>query len=314
MQDILKTIGNIGIVPVVVIKNANKAEGLAKALVEGGVPCAEVTFRTGAAQEAIEKMAKAYPEVILGAGTILTVEQAQRAVDAGAKFLVSPGYDQVLVDWTRSHNVPYVPGVCTASEVQVAVANGFEVLKFFPAEAAGGVPMIKNLCGPFPQVKFMTTGGISTDNIQPYATCANVLAVGGSWMVKSDLIEAENWEAIKTKCHEAISALHGFAFKGLVRACSAKQASAIHDALAPFGLGLSASLSNSLSSKSDIFTTSEGEKDKLIISTYNLDRAASYLEYYGYKCIKCNNVLNSDMCYNLQPNVEDYGIVLMQTK
>ncbi len=310
MEDILKKIGNIGIVPVVVIKDANKAEGLAKALVAGGVPCAEVTFRTSAAQEAIQRMAKAYPELILGAGTILTVEQAQRAVDAGAKFLVSPGYDQVLVDWTRAHNVPYVPGVCTASEVQVAVANGFEVLKFFPAEAAGGVPMIKNLCGPFPQVKFMTTGGISNDNIQAYATSANVLAVGGSWMVKSDLIEAENWTVISTKCHEAISTLHGFAFKGLVQACSAQQASAIHSAIAPFGLGLS----SALSSKPDIFIADENQTNKLVISTYNLDRATSYLEYYGYTSTKCNNVLNADLCCELLPKVGEYGIVLVQTK
>lgn len=310
MEDILRKIGNIGIVPVVVIEDASKATSLAKALVDGGVPCAEVTFRTQAAAEAIQKMAKAYPNLILGAGTILTVEQAQRAVDAGAKFLVSPGYDQILVDWTRAHNVPYVPGVCTASEVQVAVANGFEVLKFFPAEAAGGVPMIKNLCGPFPQVKFMTTGGISIDNIQPYATCANVLAVGGSWMVKSKLIEAQDWATISAKCHEAISALHGFAFKGLVQACNAEQADALRGALASFGLGLS----KEPSSKTDIFIADNSPTNKLLISTYNLDRAASYLEYYGYRCTKCNDVLNLDYCYDLQPKVGEYGIVLVQTK
>lgn len=308
MNDILKKIGNIGIVPVVVIKDASKAEGLAKALVEGGVPCAEVTLRTAAAQEAIERMAKACPELLLGAGTILTVDQAQKAVEAGAKFLVSPGYDQVLVDWTREHNVPYVPGVCTASEVQVAVANGFEVLKFFPAEAAGGVPMIKNLCGPFPQVKFMTTGGISNENIGPYATSANVLAVGGSWMVKGDLIEAENWDAIKAKCHEAIGALHGFAFKGIIEAGDAK---ALSSTLAPFGLGIA----STLSSKADIYFSDEKQEKKLVISTYNLDRAVSYLEYYGYSSSACcNNVLKADHCCNLEPKVGEYGIVLVQAK
>ncbi len=285
MQDILKKIGTIGIVPVVVIKDANKAEGLARALIEGGIPCAEVTFRTSAAEEAIKKMSQAYPELILGAGTILTAEQAQKAVNAGAKFLVSPGYDQTLVDWTREHNVPYVPGVCTASEVQVAVANGFEVLKFFPAEAAGGVPMIKNLCGPFPQVKFMTTGGISNDNIEPYAKSPNVLAVGGSWMVKSDLIESQNWEAIKTKCHEAVSAFHGFAFKGLKLACPPEQESAIKAQLAPFGLGC-----NSSSLKPDIYLNSSEKKGttKLIISTYNLERSKAYLESYGVS-LKCGD-------------------------
>ena len=293
MQDILKKIGEIGIVPVVVIKDANKAVDLARALVEGGIPCAEVTFRTSAAAEAIEKMSKAYPELILGAGTILTEEKALAAVNAGAKFLVSPGYDQKLVDWTQEHNVPYVPGVCTASEVQVAVANGFEVLKFFPAEASGGVPMIKNLCGPFPQVKFMTTGGISNDNIEPYAKSPNVLAVGGSWMVKADLIEAQDWDTIKAKCHEAISALHGFAFKGLELSCKPESEKALKTQLAPFGLA-----SNTSSTKPDIYINSNEEKGaKLIISTYNLERSKSYLNDYGCG-LKCG----------------DYDIVLVQSK
>lgn len=293
MQDILKKIGNIGIVPVVVIKDANKAVGLAKALLEGGVPCAEVTFRTSAAKEAIQKMSQAYPELILGAGTILTPQQAQDAVQAGAKFLVSPGYDQKLVDWCQENNVPYVPGVCTASEVQVAVANGFEVLKFFPAEAAGGVNMIKNLCGPFPQVKFMTTGGISNDNIEPYAKSPNVLAVGGSWMVKADLIEEQNWDTIKAKCHEAVSAMHGFAFKGLEVSCAPEQAQNLKTQLAPFGLA-----SGTSSPKPDIYINSNAEKGaKFIISTYNLERSKSYLNDYGC-ALKCGN----------------YDLVLVQTK
>lgn len=245
-----------------------------------------------------------------GCGNYLDGGAGAAGCGRGGKIFGFPGYDQILVDWTRAHNVPYVPGVCTASEVQVAVANGFEVLKFFPAEAAGGVPMIKNLCGPFPQVKFMTTGGISIDNIQPYATCANVLAVGGSWMVKSKLIEAQDWATISAKCHEAISALHGFAFKGLVQACNAEQADALHGALASFGLGLS----KEPSSKTDIFIADNSPTNKLLISTYNLDRAASYLEYYGYRCTKCNDVLNLDYCYDLQPKVGEYGIVLVQTK
>ena len=305
MQDILKKISAIGIVPVVVIKDANKAVDLARALVEGGIPCAEVTFRTSAAAEAIEKMSKAYPELILGAGTILTQEKALAAVNAGAKFLVSPGYDQTLVDWTREHNVPYVPGVCTASEVQVAVANGFEVLKFFPAEASGGVPMIKNLCGPFPQVKFMTTGGISNDNIEPYAKSPNVLAVGGSWMVKSDLIESQNWEVIKAKCHEAISALHGFAFKGLQVSCPPNEAESLKAQLAPFGLGSSTS-----STKPDIYLSTNGEKDtKLVISTYNLERSVDYLSNYGFE-----KKPNNETSCILQPKNGKYSIVLVQNR
>ncbi len=307
MNEILTKIGNIGIVPVVVIKDADKAVSLARTLIEGGIPCAEVTFRTAAAREAICKMSQAYPELLLGAGTILTVEQAQSAVEAGAKFLVSPGYDQTLVDWTREHNVPYVPGVCTASEVQVAVANGFEVLKFFPAEAAGGVPMIKNLCGPFPQVKFMTTGGISNENIAPYATSKNVLAVGGSWMVKGDLIEAKDWDTIKAKCHEAIGALHGFAFKGVTISCPSYQLESFSAQLSAFGLA-----SDTNFSKPDIHLSNSEEKTiGLVVSTYNLQRAVAYLSDYGFEAN--DNPYCENSCI-LHTTNGQYDIVLVQSK
>lgn len=307
MNDILKKIENIGIVPVVVIKDAGRAVSLARTLLKGGIPCAEVTFRTAAAREAIYKMSQAYPELLLGAGTILTVEQAQSAVEAGAKFLVSPGYDQTLVDWARENNVSYVPGVCTASEVQVAVANGFEVLKFFPAEAAGGVNMIKNLCGPFPQVKFMTTGGISIDNLVPYATSKNVLAVGGSWMVKGDLIEANAWDTIEVKCHEAVSALHGFAFKGISVPCHLDELESLTAQLSTLGLASSTTFS-----KPDIhFNISEEKAIRLVVSTYNLERAVAYLSDYGFEANHNPECENSCI---LHADKGKYDIVLVQSK
>lgn len=213
-MDVLGFIEGLGVVPVVVIEDPSKAVPLAKALIDGGIPCAEVTFRTAAAAEAMKRMSQAYPDLVLGAGTVVTVDQAVQAMASGARFLVSPGYDQVLVDWAKANGVPYFPGVSTASEVQVAVANGFEVLKFFPAEACGGVGMIKNLCGPFPKVRFMTTGGISMANIAQYAASPNVVAVGGSWMVKSALIEKEDWSGISKLCREARLAMQGFSVKG----------------------------------------------------------------------------------------------------
>lgn len=203
-MNVAERIEELGIVPVVVINDAEKAEALAKAFTDGGLPCAEVTFRTAAAEEAIKRMTQAFPDMLVGAGTVVTIEQAEKAVKAGAKFLVSPGYDQLLVDWAKEHNVPNFPGVATASELQVAVRNGFSILKFFPAEAAGGLKMIKNLCGPFPQVRFMPTGGISLDNIAQYVSDPHVIAAGGSWVAKSSLIEEENWAEISKLCREAV--------------------------------------------------------------------------------------------------------------
>ena len=204
---LLSTIENLGIVPVIVLKDAAKAEPLAKALLDGGIPCIEVTFRTSAAEESIRRISKAYPQMMCGAGTVLSIDQAQRAIDAGASFIVSPGLDEKLVRWCQEHSVPVFPGVCTASEVQAAVGLGLNVLKFFPAESSGGVKMIKDLCGPFPNVRFMTTGGISMANLAEYATSPYVVAVGGSWMAKGDVIEKEDWNKITSLCKEAVSAM-----------------------------------------------------------------------------------------------------------
>ncbi len=205
-DEMTKQIEKIGIVPVIVINDASKAGKLAKAVYDGGITAIEVTFRTAAAEEAIKVAVKECPEMLVGAGTVINVEQAKRAVAAGAKFIVSPGFGDDVVDWCIANNIPVVPGVCTPSEVMRAVNKGLSTLKLFPAELSGGVAMVKNLCGPFPQVKFMTTGGISTKNLAEYAQCKFVAAVGGSWMAKADLIEAENWAEITKLSKEATEA------------------------------------------------------------------------------------------------------------
>ncbi|MBQ0070916.1 MAG: bifunctional 4-hydroxy-2-oxoglutarate aldolase/2-dehydro-3-deoxy-phosphogluconate aldolase [Spirochaetales bacterium] len=203
---------NIGIVPVVKIDDASKAEKLAEAMIKGGILCAEVTFRTDAAEEAIARMSKAFPEMMVGAGTVLNAETAEKAVKAGAKFIVSPGLDEGTVKWCQANGVPVTPGVSSASEVQHGINLGLSVLKLFPAEAVGGVKMVKDLGGPFPKVKFMTTGGINQKNLADYAKCPNILAVGGSWMVKADLINNEDWDEITRLCKEAVVMLQGFEF------------------------------------------------------------------------------------------------------
>lgn len=198
-------IAQYGVVPVVVLENAKDAEALAKALIEGGLPCAEVTFRTEAADESIRRMSEAYPEMLVGAGTVLTVEQVERAVSAGAKFIVSPGFDPEIVEYCMEKNIPVFPGCITPSEVAQAVKRGLRVVKFFPAEQFGGVSTIKALAAPYQMVKFMPTGGVNAKNLKEYLSCDRIIACGGSWMVKSDLIRAGEFDKICEMTKEAVA-------------------------------------------------------------------------------------------------------------
>lgn len=197
-----------GVVPVVVLNDAKDALPLAKALVEGGLACAEVTFRTDAAEESIRLMSEAYPEMLVGAGTVLTIDQVKRAVKAGAKFIVSPGFDPEIVDYCLENNIPVLPGCITPSEVAQAVKRGLKVVKFFPAEQAGGIAMIKAMAAPYTMVKFMPTGGINTKNLADYLSCDKILCCGGSWMVKGDMIKSGEFDKIKQMTKEAVELAH----------------------------------------------------------------------------------------------------------
>ncbi len=197
-------IAKYGVVPVVVLNDAKDAKPLADALCEGGLACAEVTFRTAAAEESIRIMAEAHPEMLVGAGTILTIEQVDRAVGAGAKFIVSPGFDPEIVDYCLSKNIPVFPGCVTPSEVAQAVKRGLKVVKFFPAEQAGGLDMIKAMAAPYNMVKFMPTGGINAKNIKEYLECKSIICCGGSWMVKGDLVAEGKFDEIIKLTKEAV--------------------------------------------------------------------------------------------------------------
>lgn len=192
-----------GVVPVVVLNDAKDALPLAKALVEGGLACAEVTFRTDAAEESIRLMSEAYPEMLVGAGTVLTIDQVKRAVKAGAKFIVSPGFDPEIVDYCLENNIPVLPGCITPSEVAQAVKRGLKVVKFFPAEQAGGIAMIKAMAAPYTMVKFMPTGGINTKNLADYLSCDKILCCGGSWMVKGNLLKEGKFDEVCKLTKEA---------------------------------------------------------------------------------------------------------------
>jgi 2-dehydro-3-deoxyphosphogluconate aldolase/(4S)-4-hydroxy-2-oxoglutarate aldolase len=197
MNEVLEKISKIGIVPVVVLDDAKDAKPLAEALIKGGLPCAEVTFRTAAAEESIRIMASEFPEMLVGAGTVLTTEQVDRAVNAGAKFIVSPGLNPKIVKYCVDKGIPVTPGTANPSDVEQAIELGLEVVKFFPAEAAGGLNMIKSMAAPYTQMKFMPTGGISAKNICEYLAFDKIIACGGSWMVKKDLVEAGKYDEIQ---------------------------------------------------------------------------------------------------------------------
>lgn len=198
-------IAQYGVVPVVVLEDEKDALPLAEALVKGGLPVAEVTFRTAAAEGSIKAMCEAYPEMLVGAGTVLSVEQVDRALKAGARFIVTPGFDEEVVDYCIANNIPVYPGTVTPSEVTKAVKRGLNICKFFPAEQYGGVSTIKALSAPFTTVKFMPTGGVSAKNLKDYLSCSKIVTCGGSWMVKGDLIKAHEFDKIRELTAEAVA-------------------------------------------------------------------------------------------------------------
>lgn len=202
-MEMSKKIEELGVVPVVVLEDTKDAKPLAEALCKGGLPCAEVTFRTAAAEESIRQMSEAYPQMLVGAGTVLTIEQVDKAVNAGAKFIVSPGFDPEIVDYCLEKEIPVFPGCITPSEVAQAVKRGLKVVKFFPAEQFGGVATIKAMSAPYKGLKFMPTGGINAKNLESYLTCKSIIACGGSWMVKGDMIKAREFSKIKELTQEA---------------------------------------------------------------------------------------------------------------
>ena len=203
MKELAEKFQKFGVVPVVVLEDTKDAAPLAKALVEGGLPCAEVTFRTEAAEASIRLMAEQYPEMLVGAGTVLTKEQVDAAVKAGAKFIVSPGFDPEIVDYCLEKEIPVLPGCISPSEVAQAVKRGLNIVKFFPAEAAGGLAMIKAMAAPYTGIKFMPTGGINAKNLEEYLSCDKILCCGGSWMVKGDMVKAGEFDKIREMTKEA---------------------------------------------------------------------------------------------------------------
>ncbi len=208
MTDLLEKLGQLGVVPVVKIERAEDAVALGRALLAGGLPCAEITFRTAAAEEAIRRISSSLPEIIVGAGTVLTVDQANKAVSAGARFIVAPGFNQKVVDWCLQNEIPVTPGVMTPTEIDMALDRGLNILKFFPAEAIGGIAMLKAISAPYGGVKFIPTGGINRNNLADYLALPSVHCCGGSWLVRANLISAGKFDEITKLTRDAMSVVH----------------------------------------------------------------------------------------------------------
>lgn len=203
MHEVIARLGELGVVPVVAIEKAQDATPLADALVEGGLPCVEVTFRTQAAEESIGVLCKR-GDILVGAGTVLTVDQAKAAREAGARFLVSPGLNLKVVNYCVENKIAFTPGICTPSDIETALNFGLDVLKFFPAEAFGGVRTLKAFSGPYTNVKFIPTGGINPLNLPEYLQFPSVLACGGSWITGSSLLSAGRFDDILKNTREAV--------------------------------------------------------------------------------------------------------------
>lgn len=208
MKNALNVIMDCGIVPVIVIDDPDKAVPLARALVSGGIPCAEITLRTDEAIEAIVRMAREVPEILVGAGTVVSQTLAEKAAAAGAGFIVTPGFNPPVVDWCLSRGIPVIPGVNNPTGVEAGMEKGLSLLKFFPAEVSGGTAMLDALAGPYPSISFMPTGGIGPENLASYLDRKNVFAVGGSWMVPKNLLAREDWQSITTLVQEAVSTIN----------------------------------------------------------------------------------------------------------
>jgi len=204
MAELTTRLRQIRIVPVIVIDDSDDAIPLAAALIEGGLPCAEITFRTAAGVESLRRIVAEFPEMLVGAGTVLSTRQADEARDAGAKFVVSPGSNASVVDHCLKNNLPIYPGVCTPTEVEAVLEKGLSLVKFFPAEPMGGVAFLKAIAGPYRTLEFMPTGGINAGNIGQYLSFSKVVACGGSWMAPAEWIRAKQFDRIREETVRAV--------------------------------------------------------------------------------------------------------------
>ena len=297
MNTTLQRVYEIGIIPVIAIEDAALAVPLAKALVAGGLPAAEITFRTAAAEDAIRAIVKEVPDMLVGAGTVLTTEQADRAMAAGATFIVAPGYDPNVTQHVIDKGGLMMPGTASAGEMQQAMNQGCEMLKFFPAEANGGVAMLKNIGAALKTAKWMCTGGVSAKNVNDYLGYDQIAAVGGTWMCKNDVIKAEKWDEITAMCKEAVKTMLGFELGHIGVNCEneAEAEQTARTLCALFGLDYKAGNSSIFAGKAVecMKKPGRGRNGHIAIRTNNVDRAVYHLGRQGVKFIEESRVVDA---------------------
>lgn len=285
MNDLMKKISLYGIVPVIKIDEVEKAVPLAKALCAGGLPVAEITFRTDAAEESIRRITAEVPDIIVGAGTVLTIDQVNRAVGAGAKFIVCPGFNSNIVSYCIDKGITIVPGTTNPSDMEAALELGLDTVKFFPAEQSGGTEYLKAVSGPFSKLKFMPTGGVNAKNLNEYLALPNVIACGGTWMVTSDLIAAGDFDAITRLAKEAVSNMLGFEIAHVGINCSnAEEAEGVTTKLCDmFGFTYKAgNSSNFAGTGAEVMKKKYlGTMGHIAVRTNSIERAIAYFKMRG---------------------------------
>ena len=285
MNKILEKIGELGIVPVVKIEKAEDALPLGRALMDGDLPIAEITFRTSAAEESIKTLIGEFPNLLVGAGTVLTVEQTKKAVSAGAQFIVSPGFNPKVVDYCVENSIPITPGINNPTQIEMALERGIEVVKFFPAEASGGLPLLESMSAPYSGIKFIPTGGINLNNLTSYLSNKKVHACGGSWMVKDNLISSSNFKEITRLTQEAIAVMLGFEFAhlGINEEVEAKALDTANRLSHLFYLPLKEGTSSVFAGPAFEVIKNKylGEHGHIAIATNDIHRAITYLKMKG---------------------------------
>lgn len=319
MNKVLEEFSKIGIIPVIALDNVEDAAPLAKALIDGGLPCAEVTFRTAAAEESIRIMSEQFPEMLVGAGTVLTTEQVDRAVNAGAKFIVSPGLNPKVVKYCVEKGIPVTPGCSNPSDVEVAIELGLEVVKFFPAEAAGGLNMIKSMAAPYTKMKFMPTGGINAKNLTSYLDFKKIIACGGSWMVNKDMIAAKDWDGITKLTREAVSTMLGLTIKHVgINTTGADAATAEADKFAAL-FGVASDANEKSIFVNNLFEVMKfdgrGTHGHIAIQTNYIERAIYHLERRGFAFDEESKLYDANgnlVLIYLKDEIGGFGIHLSQ--
>lgn len=319
MTNVEQKLFETGIIPVVVIDRVEDALPLAKALHDGGIMAAEVTFRTDAAPEAIKLMCENFPDMLIGAGTVLTTAQADKAKENGAKFIVSPGLNPEVVQHCIKIGVEVVPGVSTASEIEKAMSLGLKTVKFFPAEAAGGIPMLKSLSAPYKNIKFMPTGGLSEKNFNDYLALDCVLCAGASFIASSKLVKEGNFAEITRIARETVKAMHGFKVVHVgINAGNAENAYSIAKSFAPFCLEITKDNEGGMFLNKDIEIMKKpwyGEKGHIAIECNNIKRAEAYCKSQGVKFLEDSKKIDAKGNYKavyIDGDIAGFSVHLVQ--